>query len=149
MLRGSRVHLLASAAMALPLCVLVAVGCQPNSGGGPGAPGTSGPANASGGPMSSSGGQTKMGGPGGGKMEGGGALAENATGAEIIKAKCGCHGPDGVSGRAPSLAKAAGDSEADIAKVIHDGKGNKMPAFGSKLSDAQIKTVATYIKTLK
>lgn len=146
MLRGSRIRFVACAAVALPLCILAAAGCQngPN-GGAQGQPGTSGPMGGSGGPMGSSGGPGKMAGPGGDA----GKLADNATGPEIIKASCRCHGPDGVSGRAPSLAKAASDSEGDIAKIIKDGKGKNMPAFGSKLSDAQIKTVATYIKTLK
>ena len=39
-------------------------------------------------------------------------------------------------------------SAADIATVIGSGKG-KMPAYKGKLTDAQIKDVAAYVKTLK
>ena len=39
-------------------------------------------------------------------------------------------------------------SDADMTALITDGKG-KMPAYKGKLSDAQIKDVVAYIRTLK
>ena len=47
-----------------------------------------------------------------------------------------------------------GKSDADVAKVIKEGgkavgKSPSMPAYGSKLSDDQIKGVVDYIKGLK
>lgn len=85
------------------------------------------------------------------------AFAQN-NGADIYKAKCAmCHGADGVSptpaGRMlkavsfkdPAVIKAP-DSEL-IAAVTH-GK-NKMPAYQSMLTGAQIKAAVAYIRTLE
>ena len=80
-----------------------------------------------------------MGGPG----RGGRADRSRRTLQSIMQAKCGCHGPGGSGGRAPSLTGLADRSDADLTKIIHDGKG-KMPAFGGQLSDAQIKTVVAH-----
>lgn len=79
-----------------------------------------------------------------------------AAGADDYKAKCAmCHGADGAGAMAKKMgskdlnsAEVKAMSEADIAKIISDGKG-KMPAFKGKLSDDQIKGVAAYVKTLK
>ena len=79
-----------------------------------------------------------------------------AAGADDYKAKCAmCHGADGKGAMAQKMGSKAlsdpavqGMSEADIAKVISDGKG-KMTGFKGKLSDDQIKAVAGYVKTLK
>lgn len=79
-----------------------------------------------------------------------------ATGADDYKAKCAmCHGADGKGQMAQKMGSKAltdpavqGMSEADIAKVISDGKG-KMSGFKGKLSDDQIKAVAEYVKSLK
>lgn len=79
-----------------------------------------------------------------------------AAGADDYKAKCAmCHGADGAGAMAKKMgsrdlnsAEVKAMSEADIAKIISDGKG-KMPAFKGKLSDDQIKAVAAYVKTLK
>ena len=84
--------------------------------------------------------------PGGGP--GGAQLAGNATGAQILEQNCKCHGPGGKNGKAPALTGGAGKSEEELIKIIHDGKG-KMPAFGGKLTDDQIKLVATEVKNLK
>ena len=72
----------------------------------------------------------------------------NATGAEIYKAKCGCHGPDGKGGRAPVLTGVSGDADSKLIATIHDGK-DKMPSFAAQLTDAQIKKVVAYIKGFK
>jgi hypothetical protein len=119
-------------------------------GGGPGGPG--GPGTMMGGGPGGPGGMMggRPGGMGRGRMGGGpggpgGPIAENASGTEIFQAKCQfCHGTNGQGGRAPKLANVAG-SDNDLTKIVHDGKG-KMPAFGSQLSDAQIKKVVAAIK---
>ena len=80
-----------------------------------------------------------------------------SSGADTYKAKCAmCHGPAGIPN--PAMAKALGvPSVADpavkaltvvqIEAQIKAGKGNMKPITG--LTDAQIKDVATYFKTLK
>ncbi len=78
----------------------------------------------------------------------GGPVAENATGVEIYQAKCNCHGPEGKGGRAPVLTSVASRSDEDLTKIIHDGH-DKMPAFSTQLSDAQITKVVAYLKQLK
>jgi mono/diheme cytochrome c family protein len=85
------------------------------------------------------------------------AFAQN-TGADTYKAKCQmCHGADGLSNtpagkamkatsfKTPALVKA---SDADLIATIKNGK-NKMPAYAGKLTDAQIKSVVGYIRTLQ
>jgi cytochrome c6 len=81
-----------------------------------------------------------------------------ADGAAVYKAKCAtCHGADGKGetsiGKSMKLKSlAAADvqktTDADLAKVISDGKG-KMPAYKGKLSADEIKALVTYIRTLK
>jgi mono/diheme cytochrome c family protein len=68
-----------------------------------------------------------------------------------------CHGADGLSNtpagkamkaasfKTPALVKA---SDADLIATIKNGK-NKMPAYAGKLTDAQIKSVVGYIRTLQ
>jgi mono/diheme cytochrome c family protein len=83
-------------------------------------------------------------------------LAQSA-GADIYKAKCAlCHGATGLgdtpAGKAlkaasfkdPAVTKA---SDAELTSAIKNGKGKMAPNVG-KLTDAQIKTVLTYIRTL-
>lgn len=80
------------------------------------------------------------------------------SGQETYKAKCqSCHGSSGTpnAGIAKTLGvKPISDpdvqkhSEADMIKVTTDGKG-KMPAYKGKLSDAEIKAVVTYFRSLK
>ena len=81
-----------------------------------------------------------------------------ADGAAVYKAKCAsCHGPDGKGetsiGKSLKLrGLASADvqkiTDADLAKVISDGKG-KMPAYKGKLSADEIKALVAYIRTLK
>ena len=81
-----------------------------------------------------------------------------ADGAAVYKAKCAsCHGPDGkgetATGKAMKLRSLASadvqkTSDADLTKVISDGKG-KMPAYKGKLSADEIKALVAYIRTLK
>jgi cytochrome c6 len=76
-----------------------------------------------------------------------------AQAADTYKAKCaGCHGADGsksMMGAKPlNGAEVQGMSDADLTAAITDGKG-KMPAYKGKLTDAQIKDLVSYIRTLK
>ncbi len=79
-------------------------------------------------------------------------------GADIYKSKClMCHGADGsgstpagkalkaASFKDPSIVKA---SDTDLIAAVTKGKG-KMPANQGKLSDAQIKAVVAYVRTLQ
>lgn len=85
------------------------------------------------------------------------ALADE-NGAEIYKSKCAmCHGADGEANTpAGKMLKAVPfsdpqivrKSDADLIAATTNGKG-KMPAFKDKLSDAQIKDVIEYIRTLE
>jgi len=85
------------------------------------------------------------------------AFAQSA-GADTYKAKCAmCHGPDGAAAtpmgkmmKIPSFKDPAvmKDSEASLIAITKDGKG-KMPAYNGKLTDAQIKDVIAYIRTLQ
>jgi cytochrome c6 len=81
-----------------------------------------------------------------------------ASGAATYKAKCAsCHGADGsgstpagksmkvVSFKSPDIVKASDD---ELIADTKNGKG-KMPAYSGKLSDAQIKDVVAYIRTLQ
>ncbi|MFY9745686.1 MAG: cytochrome c [Acidobacteriaceae bacterium] len=85
------------------------------------------------------------------------AFAQSA-GADTYKAKCAmCHGPDGTAAtpmgkmmkipsfKDPDLVKA---TDAALIAATKDGKG-KMPAYNGKLTDAQIKEVVTFIRTLQ
>lgn len=80
------------------------------------------------------------------------------AGADTYKAKCAmCHGADGAG--APAMVKAMGvksflapelvkASNEDLIEATKKGKG-KMPAYGGKLTDAQIKDAVSYIRTLQ
>jgi mono/diheme cytochrome c family protein len=80
------------------------------------------------------------------------------SGADNYKAKCAmCHsadgsasGPVGKSMKIPAFnaPEANKMSEADIITVIKNGKG-KMTGYAGKLTDAQIKDVAGFVKTLQ
>jgi mono/diheme cytochrome c family protein len=81
-----------------------------------------------------------------------------APGADTYKAKCAmCHGADGqaatpmaknmkiLSFKDPSQVKAP---DAQLIAATKNGKG-KMPAYTGKLTDAQIKDVIAFIRTLQ
>ena len=85
------------------------------------------------------------------------SLAES-SGQATYKAKCAmCHGADGLAAtpmgknmkilsfKAPEMVKA---SDAQFIASTKNGKG-KMPAYNGKLTDAQIKDVVSYIRTLQ
>ncbi|GMU79634.1 MAG: hypothetical protein AMXMBFR46_24240 [Acidimicrobiia bacterium] len=77
-----------------------------------------------------------------------GALPTN--GREVYAARCaGCHGRDGQGGSGPALADRVADrfpDPEDQIVVVSRGRG-AMPAFGSSLSDAEIRAVVTYTRT--
>jgi mono/diheme cytochrome c family protein len=85
------------------------------------------------------------------------AFAQN-TGADTYKAKCAmCHGADGLgttpAGKAmkaasfkdPALVNAP---DTQLIASVKNGK-NKMPAYGGKLTDDQIKAAVVYIRSLQ
>lgn len=78
------------------------------------------------------------------------ARAEDAK--ALFASKCAsCHGPDGKGQTAMGKKLGAKDlsgvaDEAAIAKAIEDGKPPKMLAYKGKLSDEQIKALASYVK---
>jgi len=78
------------------------------------------------------------------------ALADDA--AATYKAKCAmCHGADGKGGKMGTRDFASADvkaeTDAQLTDIITKGKG-KMPAYGGKLGDADIKGLVTYIRGL-
>ena len=83
-------------------------------------------------------------------------LAQDA-GEKVYKAKCAmCHGPDGAGATPAGKATKARDfcsdevkkeSDDEWTQIIVKGK-NKMPAYDKKLTDAEVKDVIAYIRTL-
>jgi cytochrome c6 len=82
------------------------------------------------------------------------AFADDA--AATYKSKCAmCHGPDG-KGSATGTKMGAHDfsspevkaeSDAQLTDVITKGKA-KMPAYGGKLKDTEIKDLVTYVRSV-
>jgi len=85
------------------------------------------------------------------------SVQAQSAGEKIYKAKCaGCHGADGAGTTAAGKAtKARGfcsdevkrESDDDWTSVIVKGK-NKMPGYDKKITDAEIKDVVAYIRSL-
>lgn len=78
------------------------------------------------------------------------ALADDA--AATYKAKCAmCHGADGKGGKMGTRDFAApevkAETDAQLTDIITKGKG-KMPAYGGKLSDADIKGLVDHVRSL-
>lgn len=79
------------------------------------------------------------------------------AGEKVYKAKCAsCHGADGIGATPAGKATKARDFCSDEVKketdeewtqIVEKGK-NKMPAYDKKLTDAEIKDVVTYIRSL-
>ena len=84
------------------------------------------------------------------------ARSQNA-GEKVYKAKCAtCHGADGAGATPAGKATKARDFHSEDVKketdeewtqIIVKGK-NKMPAYDRKLTDAEIKDVAAYVRAL-
>jgi cytochrome c6 len=80
------------------------------------------------------------------------------SGADTFKAKCAmCHGADGKGDtsmgktlkiRDLGSADVQSQSDADLAKIITDGKG-KMPKYDGKLTKDQVDEVVKFIRSLK
>jgi len=73
----------------------------------------------------------------------------------IFASKCaGCHAPDGsgnITGT-PNFTDAGWQgsrSDAELTASIKNGKGKVMPAWGGKLSDAQISGLVAHVRSLK
>jgi cytochrome c6 len=78
------------------------------------------------------------------------AAAQDA--ATTYKAKCAmCHGADGKGGKMGTRdfgsADVKAETDAQLTDIITKGKG-KMPAYGGKLSDDDIKGLVTYVRSL-
>lgn len=78
------------------------------------------------------------------------AVAQDA--AATFKAKCAmCHGADGKGGKMGTRdfasAEVKAETDAQLTDIIAKGKG-KMPAYTGKLSDADIKGLVTYVRSL-
>lgn len=82
------------------------------------------------------------------------AVAQDA--AATYKTKCAvCHGPDGKSTPAGqkmgahdfSSAEVKAETDAQLTDVITKGKG-KMPPYGGKLKDTEIKELVAYVRSL-
>ena len=68
------------------------------------------------------------------------------NGAAIYANSCArCHGDDGDGDKGPAL-HGKGSTASIIRKVANGGR--KMPSFKSRLSAAEIKAVANYVRTL-
>ena len=82
------------------------------------------------------------------------AKADTAAGEAMFKAKCaGCHGADGKGKEAMKTtdmgaADAQKMSDADLSKIISEGKPPKMPAYKT-LTPEQVKDLVGYIRSLK
>jgi|SRR5579862_1979162 len=85
-------------------------------------------------------------------------LCSAQTAADLFKSKCAmCHGPDGkgqtamgknLNIRDLGSTEVQSQSDADLSKIITDGKG-KMPKYDGKLTSDQITDLVKYIRTLK
>jgi mono/diheme cytochrome c family protein len=85
------------------------------------------------------------------------AVGARADAEANYKAKCaGCHGPDGTGSTAAGKAMKVRDfhdpevqkeTDAELTDIITNGK-NKMPKYGDKLKDTEIKELAAYVHTL-
>jgi mono/diheme cytochrome c family protein len=79
------------------------------------------------------------------------AVAQDA--AATYKSKCAmCHGADGKGGKMGTRdfgsAEVKAESDAQLTEIITKGKPPKMPAYGEKLKEAEIKDLVTYIRGL-
>ena len=76
---------------------------------------------------------------------------------EVYKAKCaGCHGADGRANTPAGKALGVRDfqspdvqkeTDSELADIITNGK-NKMPKYGDKMKDSEIKDIVGYVRML-
>jgi cytochrome c6 len=79
------------------------------------------------------------------------AAAQDA--AATYKSKCAmCHGVDGKGGKMGTKDFASpeikGMTDAQLTEIITKGKPPRMPAYGDKLKESDIKELVAYIRTL-
>ncbi len=79
------------------------------------------------------------------------AVAQDA--AATYKAKCAmCHGADGKGGKMGTKDFASPEiksqSDAQLIEIVTKGKPPKMPSYGGKLKDTEIKDLVGYIRSL-
>lgn len=87
----------------------------------------------------------------------GSSVRAQSAGEKVYKAKCAsCHGADGAGATPAGKATKARDfcsdevkkeSDDEWAQIVVKGK-NKMPAYDKKVTEAEIKDVVTYIRSL-
>jgi mono/diheme cytochrome c family protein len=85
------------------------------------------------------------------------AAADLELGKKVFGAKCAsCHGPDGKGNAKmaamlkvtiPDLSGAAGMSDADLLKLLSEGK-KPMPSFAKQLGKEEMEAVLSYAKAL-
>jgi mono/diheme cytochrome c family protein len=74
---------------------------------------------------------------------------EARRGQSLFERNCAhCHGDDARGDEGPDL-HALKKSDARITKVVTQGIKGEMPAFGGKLSPADIKAIIAFLRTLK
>jgi len=72
-----------------------------------------------------------------------------ADGLQLYLLNCAhCHGPDARGDEGPDLHGVKKSSER-IASMIKNGIQGEMPKFGAKLSDAEVQSLITYVRSLK
>jgi mono/diheme cytochrome c family protein len=81
-----------------------------------------------------------------------GGGSAGGPGAEVFSSRCAsCHGSDGGGGIGPRLSGGAVvDAYPEVAgeiEVVTEGKG-QMPAFGDRLTPAEVEQVVEYTRTL-
>jgi mono/diheme cytochrome c family protein len=59
-----------------------------------------------------------------------------------------CHGTDARGDEGPDL-HGVTKSDARIASLIKDGKKGEMPKFGAKLTDAEVRALIAFVRSLK
>lgn len=78
-----------------------------------------------------------------------GGTASTPDGADVFSVNCAtCHGADGGGGQGPELADGAANgtyTEAEMVELVTNGK-NAMPAWKSRLSEAEIAAVVDYVR---
>ncbi len=79
------------------------------------------------------------------------AAAQDA--AATYKSKCAmCHGADGKGGKMGTKDFASpeiqGMTDAQLSDIVTKGKAPRMPAYGDKLKESEIKELVAYIRTL-